>query len=135
MQRNFLRGLLICLIPCLVAGFYVAAGFVRWDRENGRLVARQGAGGFRLGIDLAGGTILVYEINTERTKQRKALAGDQAPPGSPGAGAGVDMQQLAAQIKRRIDPADLRNVTVRPLGDTRVEIILPTGGPAAASPT
>ena len=38
------------------------------------------------------------------------------------------MQQLAAQIKRRIDPADLKNVTVRPLGDSRVEIILPTGG-------
>ena len=44
MQRNFLRGLLICLIPCLVAGFYVAAGFVRWDREHNTLVARQGAG-------------------------------------------------------------------------------------------
>ena len=46
MQRNFLRGLLICLIPCLLAGVFA----VRLDK-------------YRLGIDLAGGTILVYEIN------------------------------------------------------------------------
>ena len=38
------------------------------------------------------------------------------------------MNKLAAQIKRRIDPTDIKNVTVRPSGDRRVEIILPTGG-------
>src|SRR4051794_22627259 len=111
MQRNYLRGLLICLVPCLVAGFYVAAGFVRWDREAGTLSAREGAGGFRLGIDLAGGTILVYEVNAERTRQRVELQGGDAPASRPArsaGGVGVDMQQLAAQIKRRIDPADLR---------------------------
>src|SRR5262249_39363761 len=37
-------------------------------------------------------------------------------------------EDLAAALKRRIDPADLYNVTIRPLGPTRVEIILPTGG-------
>ena len=39
-------------------------------------------------------------------------------------------EQLAASLKRRIDPADLYNVTIRPVpGDPpRVEIILPTGG-------
>ena len=31
-------------------------------------------------------------------------------------------------LKRRIDPADLYNVTIRPVGESRVEIILPTGG-------
>ena len=59
MQRNFLRGLLICLIPCLLAGVFA----VRLDK-------------YRLGIDLAGGTILVYEINLERTKQRKESLGE-----------------------------------------------------------
>src|SRR5206468_11839660 len=39
-----------------------------------------------------------------------------------------EMNQLAAQIKRRIDPTDIKNVTVRPSGDRRIEIILPTGG-------
>jgi SecD/SecF fusion protein len=39
-------------------------------------------------------------------------------------------EDLAASLKRRIDPADLFNVTIRPVpGDPpRVEIILPTGG-------
>ena len=52
MQRNYVRGLLICLIPCLLAGY--AAVF----------------GKYKLGIDLAGGTILVYEVNLERTQQQ-----------------------------------------------------------------
>ena len=52
MQRNYLRGLLICLIPCLAAGVFA----FQPDK-------------YKLGIDLAGVTILVYEINLERTKQ------------------------------------------------------------------
>jgi len=118
MQRNFLRGLLICLIPCLLAGLFAA----RPEK-------------YRLGIDLAGGTILVYQINLERTKLRKET--EQAPrdkdkekdkAGAPAGLSTEEMNQLAAQIKRRIDPTDIKNVTVRPSGDRRVEIILPTGG-------
>ena len=56
MQRNYLRGFLICLIPCLLA----ALSFCQCAFEK-----------YRLGIDLAGGTILVYQINLERTKLRK----------------------------------------------------------------
>jgi SecD/SecF fusion protein len=117
MQRNYLRGLLICLIPCLVAGYFTIWAYVK-ER-------------FKLGIDLAGGTILVYEINLERTRQLTEARRGQAdqPPQEAGAGlSNDDMLKLATQIKRRIDPADLKNVTVRPLGNTRVEIILPTGG-------
>jgi len=119
MQRKYLRGLLICLVPCVAAIAFAA----QTDK-------------YKLGIDLAGGTILVYEINLERTKQledaRKA-SGPAAAQAQSAAAEGLsteDMQKLAAQIKRRIDPADLKNVTVRPLGHTRVEIILPTGGKA-----
>ena len=120
MQRNYLRGLLVCLLPCLAAGYYAA----RLDK-------------YKLGIDLAGGTILVYEINLERTKDLNDARQGDAPAGRRGRGAGSgpaeglsseDMLKLAGQIKKRIDPADLKNVTVRPLGGTRVEIILPTGG-------
>jgi SecD/SecF fusion protein len=69
-------------------------------------------GKFRLGVDLAGGTILVYEVDKSKGEQ------DAKP------------EDLAAALKRRIDPADLLNVTIRPVaGETpRVEIILPTGG-------
>jgi SecD/SecF fusion protein len=118
MQRKFFRGFLICLIPCLAAGFFA----FRFDK-------------YKLGIDLAGGTILVYEINLERTKQLNATREEQGPgprtrtSAVPSEGlSSDDMLKLASQIKRRIDPADLKNVTVRPLGNTRLEIILPTGG-------
>jgi SecD/SecF fusion protein len=116
MQRNYLRAMLVCLIPCLAA----AAFAVQTDK-------------YKLGIDLAGGTILVYEINLERTKQlidaRKGSEGPTARQQATSEGlSSDDMMKLASQIKRRIDPADLKNVTVRPLGNTRVEIILPTGG-------
>src|SRR5829696_2233191 len=108
MQRNFLRGLLICLIPCLLAALFAA----RPEK-------------YRLGIDLAGGTILVYQVNLERTKLRKeteqgakdASKDKDAPP--PGLST-EEIAQLAAQIKRRIDPTDIKNVTVRPSGDRRV---------------
>ncbi|MBN9120943.1 MAG: protein translocase subunit SecD [Planctomycetes bacterium] len=119
MQRNFLRGLLICLIPCLLAALFA----VRPEK-------------YRLGIDLAGGTILVYQVNLERTKLRKETeqGKDKDPTkdqNAPAQGLTSDeMAQLAAQIKRRIDPTDIKNVTVRPSGDRRVEIILPTSGAA-----
>src|ERR1700722_6409196 len=123
MQRNYLRGLLVCLIPCLVAAVFAA----RLDK-------------YRLGIDLAGGTILVYEINLERTKQRKEAFGEKdtgaRSRSGPAAGLSSDeMNQLAAQIKRRIDPTDIKNVTVRPLGDSRIEIILPLSGAAGGGKT
>jgi len=41
-----------------------------------------------------------------------------------------DMMKAGVADQARIDPADLKNVTVRPLGNTRVEIIMPTGGSA-----
>ncbi len=114
MQRNYLRGLLICVIPCLLAGVYA----FQWNK-------------YRLGVDLAGGTILVYEVNLERTRELTQAAKDDGKPAAKGDAPGLsaeDMTKLAHQIKRRIDPADLKNVTVRPLGNSRIEIILPTGG-------
>src|SRR5262245_11288496 len=71
----------------------------------------EGTGGLKLGVDLVGGTILVYEVDTSK-KQRE----DYTP------------EKLAAALKKRIDPAELYNVTIRPASNTRVEIILPTGG-------
>jgi len=120
MQRNYLRGLLVCLIPCLVAGLFA----IRLDK-------------YRLGIDLAGGTILVYEINLDRTQERKRALGETpaaVPSAGPARGLTSDeMNQLAAQIKRRIDPTDIKNVTVRPLGDSRIEIIIPFANPFAVA--
>ncbi|MGH7225201.1 MAG: hypothetical protein ACRELF_18420, partial [Gemmataceae bacterium] len=97
-MKSYLSRILICLVPA-VLGIAVCA----WAYVYGK---------FRLGIDLVGGTILVYEVDTSKQQ------GEVKP------------EELAAALKRRIDPADLLNVTIRPIaGETpRVEIILPTGG-------
>jgi len=129
MRRNFFRGFLICLIPTLLAGLFT---FLAFKKEmNGQV-------GFRRGIDLAGGTILVYEVDVEGMKRKieednernKAKENyrerryDNEKP---------DMQELAAKIKKRIDPSDLKNVVVRPVGESRIEIILPYAGSVGGS--
>lgn len=104
MHRNFLRGLLIVLIPTV---FFGACAFLLPSRP---------------GIDLKGGTILVYELDLEKTKIRNADGTTSAA----GEGLSADqMQQLAESLKKRIDPVDTKNVIIRPVGGSRVEIILP----------
>jgi SecD/SecF fusion protein len=109
MRRNFLRGLLICLIPTLLAGAFVGYGFYK---ESASGV------GFRRGIDLAGGTILIYEVDQE--KVGRELSTDE-------------IKTLAEKLKKRIDENDLYNVVVRPVGTNRVEIILPFAAKAGSS--
>lgn len=96
---------LLCLIPILISGLIVT--------KAGRQYLA-GEGGFRLGVDLSGGAVLVYEVDTSKTQD---ASGDL-------------VEKLTAVLKRRIDPNDLYNITIRPIpGDPpRVEIILPTGG-------
>jgi SecD/SecF fusion protein len=102
--KPFFRRLAICLVvPAVAALFVIQAAFA----------FHKGEGGFKLGVDLVGGTILVYEVDPD--KEMKASYKDNP-------------ELLASSLKRRIDPADLYNVTIRPVGASRVEIILPTGG-------
>lgn len=98
-MKSFLGRILICVVP-VVLGIAVCA----WAYHDGK---------FRLGVDLVGGTILVYEVDLSKQQTEE-----------------VKPDELATALKRRIDPADLLNVTIRPVaGETpRVEIILPTGG-------
>lgn len=103
-MRPFFWRIVICLVPCLLAGWATAAATVRF--LNGE------PGGFKTGVDLAGGTILVYEIDMRKLEKGQ-----------------FDSNKLAIALKRRIDPNDLYNITIRPAGgEGRVEIILPTGG-------
>ncbi|HZV06176.1 MAG TPA: protein translocase subunit SecD [Gemmataceae bacterium] len=104
-MKAFLSRILICVVP-VVLGIAVCA----WAYKDGK---------FRLGVDLVGGTILVYEVDTSKQQGE------------------VNPDELAAALKRRIDPADLLNVTIRPIKTepARVEIILPTGGYASGRRT
>ena len=62
------------------------------------------------GIDLAGGTSLIYEIDTQglRGEEKKDLA-----------------QRMITVLRRRIDPANIQNLIWRPQGSTRFEIQMP----------
>ncbi len=62
------------------------------------------------GIDLAGGTSLVYEIDTQdMTEAEKA---------------GLSTRMITV-LRRRIDPANIQNLIWRPQGNTRFEIQMP----------
>ena len=76
-----------------------------------------GLSGFKLGIDLSGGTILVYEVDQDASKLSQGGTASQ--------GRAQADTALAESLKRRIDPADILGVVIRPLGKSRVEIILP----------
>lgn len=61
---------------------------------------------FRLGPDLAGGTILIYQKATQE-------------------GPAANVEKLLPALKERLDPAGLYNYVIRALGTDRVEIIMP----------
>ncbi|MDD5327832.1 MAG: protein translocase subunit SecD [Phycisphaerae bacterium] len=62
------------------------------------------------GIDLAGGTSLIYEIDTQGLEgmEKKDLA-----------------QRMITVLRRRIDPANIQNLVWRPQGSSRFEIQMP----------
>src|SRR5712692_1197601 len=111
MKQSFFWRIVICLTPVLAAGLITSLAVSKY--VNGE------SGGFKLGVDLVGGTILVYEIDIRKQLQ------DETKKYEPQR----DTNLLAESLKRRIDPNDLYNIVIRPAGgEGRVEIILPTGG-------
>src|SRR5438093_933055 len=106
-MKQFLNRIVLCVVPVVLSALVVGLALRSYLR---------GEGGFKLGVDLAGGTVLIYEIDTDKLEEAKKE------------GKQYSAQEMAMSLKRRIDPADLYNVTIRPSGTTRVEIILPTGG-------
>src|SRR5438105_1758253 len=105
-MKAYLGKILICVVPVAIACVVVGWALYNYQRD-------EGDPRFRLGVDLVGGTQLVYQV--------------VPPKNDPNS---LKLDDLAAALKRRIDPNDLYNVTIRPVpGDPpRVEIILPTGG-------
>ena len=73
-----------------------------------------------LGIDLSGGTILVYEVDEEKTAANTA---EQE-------GDGNFMPALIQALKNRIDPSGTKEIVIRPYGPTQIEIIIPKTPPA-----
>ena len=66
----------------------------------------------RFGIDLAGGTNLVYQVDVEAAK-------------AAGKDVSASMKQMVGAITRRVNPSGTKEVTVRQVGSDRIEIIVP----------
>jgi SecD/SecF fusion protein len=63
----------------------------------------------KLGIDLSGGSILVYEID----EQAKSADKD------------VKMDELVQAVTKRVNPGGVKEVTIRPYGVNQIEVIIP----------
>ncbi|WP_422930991.1 protein translocase subunit SecD [Singulisphaera sp. PoT] len=61
----------------------------------------------KLGIDLSGGTILVYEAFKENLSSN------------------FNMDELISALKHRVDPEGIKEIPIRKIGSNRLEIILP----------
>ncbi|MEX1230985.1 MAG: protein translocase subunit SecD [Planctomycetaceae bacterium] len=72
---------------------------------------------FSLGIDLAGGTNLVYQLDAEEAKRLGKTID------------GTLIQQMVGAIIRRINPSGTEEVTVRQVGADRIEVIIPGDDP------
>src|ERR1700730_15027275 len=109
-MKPFFWKLMICVLPCVLAAWVTVHATVGDYKGD--------PGGFKLGVDLVGGTILVYEIDLRKNQDAEKTFDPLR-----------DINVLAESLKRRIDPNDLYNITIRPAGgEGRIEIILPTGG-------
>ena len=73
----------------------------------------------RRGIDLRGGVILVYEIEDLPREETAQLGEEVLAPQT------VDIEKLVQAINRRVNPGGVLEVTIRPLGDTQIEVIIP----------
>ncbi|HZZ81633.1 MAG TPA: protein translocase subunit SecD [Gemmataceae bacterium] len=111
-MKHFFWKFVLCLIPCALAAWATADATYRYYEGE--------PGGFKFGVDLVGGTILVYEIDLRKNTETGGESNFDPRR---------DINVLAESLKRRIDPNDLYNITIRPAGgEGRIEIILPTGG-------
>lgn len=72
---------------------------------------------FNLGIDLAGGTNLVYQLDREEAARLDKEINSQL------------IQQMVGAIIRRINPSGTEEVTVRQVGADRIEVIIPGDDP------
>ena len=84
----------------LILFFVICAAWAVWPPQDK----------LKQGPDLAGGTSLIYDIDTTdlEPQEKKGLA-----------------QNMIPILLRRIDPMGVANVVMRPQGDTRIEILLP----------
>lgn len=88
----------------------------------------------KLGVDLRGGSNLIYEVDLAATRAEQQTPADgQAPPdagtatgNANGQGLGAaEMAGLIDALSRRVNPTGVREIVLRPYGTHRIEVIVP----------
>ena len=106
-MKSLYRRIFWSVAPVVVG--LVIIGVAAWNATHAaplRFLGKPIDKKFKLGVDLKGGTILVYEIDPDKKPEN------------------YNKDQLVAALRRRIDPAGLRDIVIRAVSDTRVEIII-----------
>ncbi len=67
-----------------------------------------------LGVDLRGGTILVYEIDSDKVGESESEGGSN-----------ITSEDLVEPLTRRINPSGTQEIQIRPYGQSQIEIIVP----------
>ena len=89
----------------------------------------------KLGIDLRGGSILVYEVakssdsQADENVQNGEQKDDQKGAAAQDNDLAAKMNQMSATLKKRLDPSGVKEITVRQRGANAVEIIIPKADP------
>jgi SecD/SecF fusion protein len=74
----------------------------------------------RWGIDLAGGTNLIYQVETEKAEAEQKDVN-------------LAMEKMVSTISKRINPSGAEEVAVRRVGQDRIEIIIPGADPGVVA--
>lgn len=83
------------------------------------------------GIDLAGGTNLVYQVDRQEIirKQHELQSTGQAGSKQSAQVTSQVMDQMVAAVSRRLNPSGVEEITVRKVGSDRIEVIIPKASP------
>jgi SecD/SecF fusion protein len=112
----------LLIVPFMLGNFFAkslkmpnygtAIGFILFAlAASGIMLAKSRPG---LGVDLSGGTILVYEMDPEKTS--KMDADNQSR---------ITSEDLVEPLTRRINPSGTQEIVIRPYGESQIEIIVP----------
>lgn len=73
-----------------------------------------------LGVDLRGGTILVYEIDPS-----KGIGSNETGEDGQFSGNRIASSELIPSLIKRINPSGTQEIAIRPFGENQIEIIIP----------
>lgn len=139
---------MLLVVAAIFAGSFALGGYLssRWRMPDyfgkftlilftvfaGIAICVLGWNDIKLGIDLRGGVIMVYQLMD--SAEDKFAGAEQGQPvkrraQAAAANQSVNMDQLVGAISKRINPGGIKEVTIRPLGSKQIEIIIPEVNP------